>query len=896
MNQQLHSGSNAIYVPVPAPSMSGVASNAVDIAHVLRDMKDIRILEKDIEERIIAGKYKNPFHGIETISKLKKLYGDDFLGNVLKRYRASDDEPDDLVAQRIHHQKDMNLEKDLRDLAMKKSGAGGDLPVSPTPSVLGAARDPVPLSTPSPSKLSQAPLPTAPQASPDVSLGASHSSTLGSTLGSSGGPCKAISKTVSDDWCNQTVSPDSPPQGTYFPQCKCDGSVGPSPTPTPSPDTPTPTVAPTPAPGAPTPAPGAPTPAPFSPTPGPSAPTPTPISPTPDSGDGIICNKINLDKGTASVTKYDFSGGGTWGVNPQTKAGFAGAAVPYAWYTPDSSGNSLAHGKCSNGIVGKTGTFPTFNGEQLCYKLVNSQDPSKTLNIQVTETCGGNCNADSPDTDCANLGATQYDRKNRNYPQQLCPPNPDQRWLGTSGITGDPQAALKGGSYLTGEASCSDGTKHKDWCGGYFAHFDIDQTKSDQLFDGTGRVNYQRIPCGPTPPTPGTGPTPAPTPGHGHRTHPPTPHGHKPKPTPGTTPAPTPGTGPAPTPQGPTNDIVSYITNPSTFVKVVYVSAWTVSADKASWLNVFTTLKNSGYNVIILSFLTNDAAHTDTWWTPMSKADKQSLVDYLHSNSIALLVSIGGANVTPTQSCMFTWIDSTVGDHCVEQLYDGVDFDLEQISEGQEKKSCAASLNNSVESIRNSYKSKGKKCIITSAPQTPYFNGNQYTLNYISIERDYPNAFDFYNIQFYNNSNGNTLDSTIGTPQDTSQKALTASYMIANGIPKDKIVIGKCGIGGDCCSSDYYVSGKQLQKWAKDANLKGIMYWSYGGGCQPEADKWLNSDGGVPPTPPTPPTPAPVNKCGTSWNQASANKATAQSCPTGQDSDCPAGQKCYANV
>ena len=36
-------------------------------------------------------------------------------------------------------------------------------------------------------------------------------------------------------------------------------------------------------------------------------------------------------------------------------------------------------------------------------------------------------------------------------------------------------------------------------------------------------------------------------------------------------------------------------------------------------------------------------------------------------------------------------------------------------------------------------------------------------------------------------------------------------------------------------------------------------------------------------------------KCGTSWKDAHTNKATAQSC-SGQDSDCPEGQHCYANV
>ena len=150
--------------------------------------------------------------------------------------------------------------------------------------------------------------------------------------------------------------------------------------------------------------------------------------------------------------------------------------------------NGKARGNCPSGITGLSNKLPTYNNENLCYQLTNQQYPDKSLKIMVTETCGGNCLADNPDTDCPTLGASQYDPSKRDYPSQLCSQNNPNNIITGNGAPSGP--------YATSQGTCGDASKHKDWCSGYYAHFDIDQAKTAALMDGgTGLVNYKKIPC-----------------------------------------------------------------------------------------------------------------------------------------------------------------------------------------------------------------------------------------------------------------------------------------------------------------------------------------------------------------------------------------------------------------
>ena len=271
------------------------------------------------------------------------------------------------------------------------------------------------------------------------------------------------------------------------------------------------------------------------------------------------------------------------------------------------------------------------------------------------------------------------------------------------------------------------------------------------------------------------------------------------------------------------------------------------SSSESEWQSLFGEIQKAGYNVINLSFYDASKKGDDnatTNWESLSPTSQQSLKSYLHKNKIALVLSVGGAGNAPvSQSCMYPWIDSTLADYAYKHNYDGVDFDLEGLASGPTNQECLKALSGHSDAIRKKYSQNGKKCIISSAPQTPYFNQQStWTLNYIAMEKTYPQAFDYYNVQFYNNGNGNTQASTIGSGSGTAGNNCNASYMVAQGIPKHKLVVGKCGGGGGlCCQKSDYVGGKTLLGWVQAAGLKGIMYWVWDPSCGPGGAGWLTA-------------------------------------------------------
>ena len=316
--------------------------------------------------------------------------------------------------------------------------------------------------------------------------------------------------------------------------------------------------------------------------------------------------------------------------------------------------------------------------------------------------------------------------------------------------------------------------------------------------------------------------------------------------------------------------VIEHIKSTLTFIKVVYISAWEVQGTYKEWLNHFTKLVTAGYNVLIISFIPQQNLNLNIPnWDILTCDEKTRLKNYLISKNSVLLLSIGGGAAPPptllpgssgnctyekradgswklpcntcNNCCNFNWIDlldgtdNYVAKYAYNQMFDGIDFDLEWFSSGNAIKGCSDKLAQQATTIRTYYKSKGKIPIITSAPQSPYFTKNSWVIDYVQLEVDHPTSFDFYNIQFYNNNNGNTYDSTIGS----EDKPNTALYMVKRGIPSIKIVLGKCGKGGNCCLSEFYVDSKDLKIWALQHDFKGIMYWSYLGGCTPEATDWL---------------------------------------------------------
>ncbi len=298
--------------------------------------------------------------------------------------------------------------------------------------------------------------------------------------------------------------------------------------------------------------------------------------------------------------------------------------------------------------------------------------------------------------------------------------------------------------------------------------------------------------------------------------------------------------------------VITNIKDQTKLVKVVYVSAWEIQGTFSEWEKHFDLLIQAGYNVIIISFIPqSDLKLNIPNWDILTCDEKAQLKNLLIKSNVVLLLSIGGGaapHPSPfpgtNSNCMFNWIDlkdnsdNYVAKYAYDQLFDGIDFDLEWFSSGGSDsntiKGCGDNLARQADIMRTYYKQQNIDPIITSAPQTPYFTEKSWAIDYVEMDKNHPDTFDWYNIQFYNNGNGNTYDSTIGYGAPN-----TIQYMINRGIPNNKIVLGKCGVGGNCCNEADYVGGVTLLRWAMQTSLKGIMYWSYLGACNPEATDWL---------------------------------------------------------
>ena len=322
--------------------------------------------------------------------------------------------------------------------------------------------------------------------------------------------------------------------------------------------------------------------------------------------------------------------------------------------------------------------------------------------------------------------------------------------------------------------------------------------------------------------------------------------------------------------------VIDKLLDERTIVKVIYYSDWRSSeSSEIFFMDVFKNCINAGYNVINFTFYVpkmigkpdngGESSGIVKLWEVLPDLSKKKCLTYLHSKDAALILSCGGGTkdnvpIKPDSDtmCKYTWLD-TIGQYAYKNFYDGVDIYVENVEEGEMKQNCLDWLADCVSSIRDFYKNNNSKCIITSTPQEVYFRPknvyNSYTLNYLEYEKDNSvtdadGYIDWYNIKFYNqNDDQNTEKTLIGDinnyelndeecgyntneiPNCTANgngEDIMVSFLVSHGVPKKKIVIGKCGKGDKpCCDDKYYVKGEKLLKWVETAGLKGVMYWEW---------------------------------------------------------------------
>ena len=151
---------------------------------------------------------------------------------------------------------------------------------------------------------------------------------------------------------------------------------------------------------------------------------------------------------------------------------------------------------------------------------------------------------------------------------------------------------------------------------------------------------------------------------------------------------------------------------------VVYVNNW-VSENLESWSNVFSKASSAGVNYILLAFYASTGALDATIsWQSLPDEHKQQIKEQYPNTR--LLLAFGGATESVSKlisdEAFATKVVTNLVDHGIANLYDGVDFDLENFGNGDgEAIICAFSY------MTFLVKKLWPESIISHAPQAPHF-------------------------------------------------------------------------------------------------------------------------------------------------------------------------------
>ncbi|KAI0272598.1 glycoside hydrolase family 18 protein [Gloeopeniophorella convolvens] len=245
-----------------------------------------------------------------------------------------------------------------------------------------------------------------------------------------------------------------------------------------------------------------------------------------------------------------------------------------------------------------------------------------------------------------------------------------------------------------------------------------------------------------------------------------------------------------------------------------------------------STSSIKGFNTFILSFLlVSGAADQALEWQEISASDRSSIKSQYASAGIKLLVSAFGSTDAPTSegkdpvataNTMAAWVK--------QYSLDGIDVDYEDFNAFDGSSGSAVTWLESFTKQLRTQLPQGTY-ILTHAPVAPWFQSGAWAGGgYLAVDKAVGSLIDWYNVQFYNQ--GSTMYTTCTNLLTQSGGAYPGSSVFeiaANGVPLNKIVIGKPGNSGDADSG--YMSPSTLAGCLSTAKSQGwnagAMTWEY---------------------------------------------------------------------
>ncbi|CAO1622597.1 unnamed protein product [Parajaminaea phylloscopi] len=244
-------------------------------------------------------------------------------------------------------------------------------------------------------------------------------------------------------------------------------------------------------------------------------------------------------------------------------------------------------------------------------------------------------------------------------------------------------------------------------------------------------------------------------------------------------------------------------------------------------------------NGVILSFLNSNQTELkfQAWVNAPVETRKRLLVDY-HRAGVSLWASVFGGDEweTPVTNNFDPEALGYLHGEIIYTLgFDGVDVDLEDFPAFNTPSHAVVGWTADYITALRKWLPKSEGFGLTAAPVAPWFTPNRTTYcheAWFGIDKKVGHHIDYYNIQFYNQGVG-AYDScqTILHKSNLTAFPETAIFQIAkNGVPLDKLVIGKPGWPNDAANG--WVAPEDLSvcaKEARDAGWKaGFSSWQLG--------------------------------------------------------------------
>jgi len=285
--------------------------------------------------------------------------------------------------------------------------------------------------------------------------------------------------------------------------------------------------------------------------------------------------------------------------------------------------------------------------------------------------------------------------------------------------------------------------------------------------------------------------------------------------------------------------------------RVIYIGWWLSDADIPDLVSQWS---KAGVTHVLFPFITQP----DVTKRVMVKGSVIASYYQLSANSRQLMksnfilgASYGGANAMPSPySQIFAAGNYYAGANGPAILAADIiclsgpdisyyDLDVEHIDDNFPQ--CAQFLGE----VSKALKAGKPGCIVSHAPQTPYFTpsyGNVYSLVY----QNYAPYIDFFNIQYYNNGPSQTYDEIF----INGEAAVYA--LIQGGMNPSYIAVGKAAQAGQVTNESFvplYIPGDNsntmtgfVQQAYGDSRLNGwttsggVMVWYFNTQGQPDAD------------------------------------------------------------